>query len=136
MNNATKTFIEDGIKGKYLLEKFNLKIESFKYTEWVGNGKVILYWTDLDDNKRGSGDYDIEVLLLDPEFFKAVGKTRGWVDKDYPNGEMRCENLVGRCNEVYCSYGGFIDPNDKQHDMIDALQDGSSIEEYLKTIEK
>lgn len=77
----------------------------------------------------------VEVMLLDPAFWQAVGKTRGWIDEDYPNGEMRCENLVGRCDTVYCDYGGFIDPNSKWHNFIDHLADGLNIEEALAKLD-
>ena len=51
-----------------------------------------------------------EVVLLDPLAWKAVGKVEGW---------------------GYKTKGNWFD---KMHQMIDALCEGKSIEEYIKTL--
>ena len=104
----TKQFIEDAIEGGYEKDEFLV-------------------------NEYHS--INLGQALLDPKAWQAVGKTRGWIDKDYPNGEMRCSNLVGRCDAIYCDYGGFINPNEKWHHFIDHLADGKTIDQALQAIE-
>ena len=47
-------------------------------------------------------------VVLDPQFWRCLGKELGWIDKDYPNGEMRC--TMERCDMRYCDYAGYKDP--------------------------
>ncbi len=81
------------------------------------------YGASAYTNSNSYGDYewhddtgfhqlDYNVAVLDPLFWQSLGKACGWIDKDYPNGEMRCSNPVGRCDAVYCSYGGYKNPVD------------------------
>ena len=54
----------------------------------------------------------IEVFLLDPKFFQAVGKVEGW----HMDSKMQAHWKIN------------------MHRMIDALVDGKTIEEYIKTL--
>ena len=58
-----------------------------------------------------------ERVLLDPKFFQAVGKVEGW---------RPCEDFSHPCDEDgYLFY---------MHQMIDALADGKSLEEFIETL--
>lgn len=46
---------------------------------------------------------------MNAEAWRILGKACGWIDKDYPNGEMKCDRKYG-CESVYCSYAGYKDP--------------------------
>lgn len=66
-------------------------------------------------------EYALYQIICDAEFWKALGKSLGWVDANYPNGEMRCENKQGRCEAIYCEYAGFKDPIEVAHRFFDLL---------------
>lgn len=72
--------------------------------------------------------------LLDPLFWQALGKSLGWIDEAWPNGEMKCENKFGRCDEKYCSYGGYKNPYGVWHNFIDHLAEGKDIESFFQTL--
>jgi hypothetical protein len=65
-------------------------------------------------------------ILLDPLAWKAVGKVEGWCEGTpcQPNGE---------CSD--CGFQGHqVEWLMRQHDMLDALADGKTIEQYLETL--
>lgn len=98
-------------------------------------------WDDTDcafssvkpniDWKVASWEYD-EKIFLDPKAWQAVGKVEGWYD-------IHCEH----CPKIdYSEYG---EPGEcecfakdewkvKMHQMIDALVDGKTLEEFIKTL--
>ena len=95
---ATQQFVEDAIKGR-----------------WV--------WVDLPQFQDASEvlkdhDFFLEIELLNPLFWQAVGKTRGWgmVPTDFYN---RPSMIRWHAN---------------MHQFVDHLADGLSIEEALGKI--
>lgn len=69
-------------------------------------------------------------ILLDPKFWKAVGKVEGWEDKDCL-GCKRVPHFPANCLKVrYC--GKQFKEN--MHQMIDHLCSGGTIEEFIKTL--
>ena len=51
-----------------------------------------------------------ERWYLDPLFWQALGKARGWIDEKYPLGSMPCDRE--QCDSRYCEYAGFRDPEE------------------------
>ena len=86
-----KQFIEKAIEGGYPTGQ----VEN-AYSEIMGAGILI------------------ERLLLDPFFWKAVGKVEAWKS-----------DIDDRL---------FVEWHSKMHGMIDALIEGKTIEDYLKTL--
>jgi len=73
-----------------------------------------------------------ELVLLDPEAWKAVGKVEGWNDQR----EMYCTVCRRSGSQLKdCSCEGqvysYANWHEYMHRMIDALADGKTIEEYL-----
>lgn len=64
---------------------------------------------------------EISAIFLDPKAWQAVGKIEGWDEESF----YRTAPDI----EVYGSEAKF-----KMHGMIDALCDGKSIEDYIKTL--
>ena len=59
------------------------------------------------------------VIFLDPKAWEAVGKVEGWEYERFP---------IGR--DSYIDSG----VSERMHGMIDALIEGKTIEDYLKTL--
>jgi hypothetical protein len=74
------------------------------------------------------------VIFLDPLFWSCLGKALGEIDDRWPNGEMRCENKLGRCEARYCEYGGYKDPYEKWHHFIDHLASGQSPSTFFQDL--
>ena len=95
---ATEQTIQDAIEGGWNVG------EGFEVS---GRGeKVKVYTNNEDDDKY---IIDINQILLDPKFWQAVGKTRGWNNSQY------FSNMYKR----------------KWHTFIDHLADGKTIEDSL-----
>ncbi len=85
-------------------------------------------WGEFTAKSAAKNDYiewcikNIERALLDPDAWKAVGKVEGWDD--------------GECNdETYKNAPiGMFMWTWKMHQMTDALCEGKSIEEFLRTL--
>lgn len=110
------------------------------------------FW-DNEGNQSDMFSYSFHALLLDPLAWQAVGKVEGW-SRDFCIGQevaIKPTDLVGRITS--------IDPTDVRvqvdgvglqkvprevvrgrewktamHRMIDALAEGKTIEEFLKTL--
>jgi hypothetical protein len=101
---ATQKFIEDAIKGG-----------------WLWKGEEVIYDVNLNAYRTkhtpaGWHIFAIEEILLDPLAWQAVGKTRGWPERD-----------------VYYSvafYGWHV----MYHTFIDHLADGDDIETALSKL--
>lgn len=63
------------------------------------------------------------LALLDPDFWKCLGKTRGWELKYFKCG-VSCGNMIPAG-----------DWKANMHGLIDALAQGETIESYLSSIE-
>lgn len=103
---TTTQFIEKAIEGG-MKENLNWKFVSAN-----------IYWVVW---KNGNGDdttIAFEKYILDPLAWQAVGKVEGWNKHDNARVEYNATY-----HWKYC-----------MHRMIDALAEGKSIEEYLKTL--
>lgn len=116
----TKQFIEDAIEG------------GWKPEEWFDLKHFIV---TVDDKcgfllKRGATEIDgaVQIILLDPLAWQAVGKTRGWCSGEYSQPEGTCVD----CGEVgaRCLHWGYV-----WHKFIDHLADGKDIDQALGVIE-
>lgn len=71
----------------------------------------------------------LEVILLDPLAWQAVGKVEGWdTDKCF-----LCKRKLGRDNECI-EHGWNHYWRDAIHRMIDALAEGKKVEQFLETL--
>ena len=100
-------FVEKAIEGGW-------KNDMFPMLEILTNGKTPYA--------------NFEAVLLNPLAWKAVGKVEGW----------KKEELCGACNLYLTEEGEEPCPQEgwkhKMLGMIDALIEGKTIEEYLKTL--
>ena len=80
----------------------------------ISNGEIFTFGERIVEEK----------LLLDPKFWEAVGVTRGW------NGDKDPSFYVGK--SYHYNYPVW---KKRMHQLIDALAQGLSIDEALKTLE-
>lgn len=103
-----------------------------------GNNEIEVHAEDCPKGKHDDeicgprSPKTISEALQDLAFWVTLGKARGWIDEKYPNGEMRCNNKVGRCESVYCEYAGFRNPKDVALRYFETLMSGGDMEEYWK----
>lgn len=116
-----KKFISKAIEGGWVDKRYRNESK-----------KMIKYWKDR--MKSGAMFVDINEAVLDPKFWQAVGKVEGWKAlKDFHHP------TVGKLYYRYPDddeFLGFDGPEwyEKMHSMIDALAEGKSIEEFVKTL--
>ncbi len=110
---ATKQFIEDAIEGGWSLEDF-VRSRGFAPYAVKVNAKYITTLSGSSSTQR----IPLELVLLDPLAWQAVGKTRGW------------NKYIPAVNEPSRLY------KDIWHTFIDHLADGKTIEEALEAISK
>lgn len=116
--------IKKAIEGGYLKD-----FKSVRGTDlFFADGNLWLRGTDGSEVCRTN-----EEIFLDPLFWQALGKAMGWIDKDYPNGEMRCTHGA-TCLTRYCPYAGFKNPVEEWHRFIDTLAEGKTPEDYFLTL--
>ena len=107
-----KQFIEKAIKGGWRKEqKGTLKIHD-----------IGCYWIDYEyEDKDGYPilcDLSVEKILLDPLAWQAVGKVEGWsANYSYDSTSIKIRGW-----------------GDYMHQMINALAEGKTIEEFLKIL--
>ena len=106
--NATKTFIEKAIEGGWQVTK---KMETY----YFGGGKVYLHYV----SEHHVTQVPVSDIFLDPKAWEAVGRTFHY----------------SKSKEADTAYGKMY-AKEKMHQMIDALIEGKSIEEYLTTLIK
>lgn len=105
--SATKTFVEDALKGGWC-EGYHLQ----NYGEFGD----VLFVSGIRSKALVKSE-----ILLSPVAWQAVGKARGW----------STHNTA--CNKCGVPFNGW---KGKMHGLIDALSEGKSIEDYLTSIEK
>jgi hypothetical protein len=59
----------------------------------------------------------------------ALEHSPGW-----PNGEMRCNNKLGRCDARYCEYGGYRNPKERAMQFFGWMMDGKDAESFFGDI--
>ena len=116
--------IEGGWKNSFLVTrpqdayKAKLKIIMLRFEECEGGG-----WTS-----KHKENIPLSEALLDPKFWQAVGKTRGWA-----NPESRSHHITATDMETSMqTYNGVWMQN--WTDFIQWLADGKAIEEALTEI--
>lgn len=121
-----KEFIEKAIEGGWFPvgKGFNTSYSwhaEDDYHTWV-------FDFDVDDVERAR--MDRAEILLDPKAWQAVGKVEGWevyVDKfgSLNAGEESKRDILSKMQRSW---------HYKMHQMIDALAEGKSLEESIKTL--
>lgn len=132
---ATQKFIKDAVKGGWFPIAHGINATK-EY--WMSGSR----WKfSLDDGVVISPE--IEVIMLDPDAWRAVGKVRGWDGK--PKHDKDCVWMNSDCEykqtHFYCPHAhhacqckSYHPWCENMHGLIDALADGKSIEDYLSTI--
>ena len=67
-------------------------------------------------------------------FWQSLGRARGEIDANWPNGEMRCQNKLGRCDARYCEYGGYKNPKDRALQFFEWIMDAKDAESFFGDI--
>ena len=129
-----KQFIEKAIEGGW-----ESKISHGKDFSVGLDGEI--FYTNLNENRVRT--FGVGEILLDPKAWEAVGKVEGWGSGcnicTYPcpaTGMTSPSNFSDECKRLkehltknhkypYCV---------KMHQMIDALVEGKTIEEFIKTL--
>lgn len=73
--------------------------------------------------------------LLDPEFWKCLGKVLGW-EKHHCLSGCGCEDEPVPGHEGSCAWSGTGDWQDKWHDFIDHLSDGGNVDDFFNNLIK
>jgi len=83
----------------------------------------------IDEESDDFCNLKLEQILLDPKFFQAVGKVEGWEKV----GKCKvCGNVEEKCTgQFIASRKGWLS---NMHRMIDALAEGKTLEEFIKTL--
>lgn len=116
---ATKQFIEDAIEGGW-----NFKED---------NGYV--YPTESTKAMLEGGWVHLNMLILDPKAWQAVGKVREWEQEDGHCPNIHHSVFVGEDGKrIFCPECPSDEWPDKQMDFITELQKGKPIEEALQAI--
>jgi hypothetical protein len=114
--NHTKQFIEDAIEGEWRSDEAVAK-GAFEDGAFFGGNAHWKY-----PLHRMIKRVSVEVILLDPRAWQAVGKTRGWCLHLDHYGDGECKKCFGRVRgRSYIQW----------HQFIDHLAEGLSIEEAL-----
>ena len=84
---------------------------------WDKNiGDVTIYCDKIDN-------FNLEKILLDPKAWEAVGKVEEWTRTEYPtNPHIQMDSYEVK------------EYKEKMHQMIDALAEGKTVEEFIKTL--
>ncbi len=111
--------IKAAISGDYMMGTF---------PRYRSSSRLLIY-EDCDKGACSKETKTVEQMLLDPAFFRAAGKSLGW------NGEGKCEcRIVEGIHHYQCPANSNYDGQYHQKKMIDALWEGSSVEEFIKTL--
>lgn len=110
----TKEFIEKAIEGGYLSK------ELAKTDYYVDSDGSIVNLTRHEDM------FNISEILLDPKAWEAVGKVEGWRNYIATMDKKTLNVRITDRNKSEWKYN--------MQQMIPALIEGKSIEEYLKTL--
>ena len=105
-----KQFIEKAIEGGW-----ESKISHGKDFSVGLDGEI--FYTNLNENRVRT--FGVGEILLDPKAWEAVGKVEFWGD-----------TVEAKSGQAYKTR----DYKEKMHRMIDALVEGKTIEEFIKTL--
>lgn len=123
--NATQQFIEDAIKGGWGSGR------TFDF-DCIKRGFIedVVLVCETDDELTEREPVAVEVVLLDPLAWQAVGKTRGWDDLyflDWWNSDFNVKEADSRKHQLHQWHL-------KQFLFTCHLADGLSIEEALSKL--
>lgn len=79
---------------------------------------------------------EINEALLDPKFWQALGKSRGWKNHRNDSDSLRC-TVCGRAIEYQINEENECFKNAYLyywHNLIDALAEGKTIEDYFEKL--
>lgn len=130
-----KQFIERAIEGGWKPANTNILLQAG--AEYHPTTQEV----HMLDVEEGDWYTHIQVVLLDPEAWKAVGKASGWNKVNCISClewvEPGSENPLLTLNE-YCDHPNLEDYEKKwlceMHRMIDFLAEGKTLEEYISTL--
>lgn len=106
------------------IQEFNTKVVAGGY-DW-DTPRLRLYRSMT----LGWPNVPAEMLLLDPEAWKAVGEVEGWAEKLRSCGCCGKSPQYCRC----CDFEMYEGWKHKMHRLIDHLAEGGTIESYLATL--
>lgn len=109
--------IQKSIEGRYISAYKDVFVEQKQSGDW--------YFFPKDENLKALFHCSIHQLLLDPQFWQALGKALGWGDIC-----INCHNSVSSC----CEEKYNKDWKYYWHKFIDHLADGKDIESFFKTL--
>ena len=112
----TELAIQKAVEGGWGLEQGNA-------SKFISAGERNAYF---EINSVGKTFCNLERIWLDPEFFKALGKNLGWGATKNFSGRKK-DSLLDLWPEEWQVY---------QHLLIDAIQQGRSINEFFGEILK
>lgn len=116
-----ETFIKKGIEGGWLPRG-----DKNVYLSGIVIGGFSFNHTDTKDIFAFYMLYS--EILLDPKFWQAVGKVEGWDRAIMDKEEKELARKISGKENVDWSW------QEKMNGLMPALQEGKSIEEYLKTL--
>ena len=111
---AIEQIIKDAINGGWRKGHYKMRWGGGRIEQWEYLGNNRSEWTRL---------MDLSTALLDPTFWEAVGKTRGWNECLGEETESLKQHWLEKISK------------EKWHRFIDYLQYGVTIEEALIKIE-
>lgn len=122
---TTQTFIEKAIEGGWGKDFFYRgEITSCKKEA----GKIYLEWYSGETESLHLYEESKECVLLDPSAWQAVGKVEGWKKNGFDLEGM------ARGGVPTTKYHNVPEWKMNMRRMIDALAEGKTIEQYLKTL--
>jgi len=118
-----KESINKAIKGGWLKKQFNLEVVNFRLHFLCYHDLVEITWINLDnkpkDRKEQTTKYSLDWIVLQPDFWKAIGKVEGWKSTGLWKEPRHIELFEWML---------------KMDGLMPHLQEGGSIESYLKTL--
>lgn len=99
--HSAQDAIKQAIEGGWKPKELSIKYKNVEMKSAPSEGAILGY---LQDEAK------MALAFLDPLYWQALGKVRGWIPSEYPDGEMRC--TAKRCTNRWCGYAGFVDPKD------------------------
>lgn len=120
-----KEFIETAIEGGWKLGVDAKNIPGFKMYDYG-----FIFGIEL------KSDIHINTIVLDPKVWQAVGKVKGWgkTGGEHDAGNYPDVMICGRFDKPSLGIFRWSVCEFKMHQMIAALTEGKSIEEYLQTL--
>lgn len=132
-----KQFIKKAIEGGW--KDLGLSFGDKKDLRIYFDPAMALVEVSFKDEREVTFKRSISGLFLDPKAWQAVGKVEGWDEDVSKRDEEDFESVRRYSTDIhYFSHGTSHAYNEewryKMHQMIDALAEGKSIEDYIATL--